>query len=482
MGDLATRSRIGRPHADPPETAQTPRNRTIRAGYLTASLILIAVYPMLSAAGRDAALLLASLGAIPAVLAASRRAGADDRSPWMLLLAALALVSLANLIALLVDSPSAASLSGTLDAAGNVFVLATAVVAVMRQGHDNLGAIVDTTIAALAVGGVFWDVLLSPNLLADHQARPAKLALCVVVFSLCGVLGALAQLVILRPVAALGPLIIAVILALFAYTVPAVTTNSLLTTAAGMMFIGVYTAVGLVGLDPTTSQLITPAPARPRRLTVRRLVFLGLAVATVPVVVGVRQISGSDRDGLVLIVSSAAITSLVMVRIGQLSAQRDQAIQELAHAAIHDDLTGLLKRTEFVTRLRQALDSGHRCAIVFCDLDRFKAVNDRFGHANGDKLLIEVAKRLRASVRTDDLVSRFGGDEFVILLRDTTPDELYVVNRRIIETLSRPVQISGEPVPIGASIGTALGNGEIGAEELITLADHAMYASKIAGK
>jgi diguanylate cyclase (GGDEF)-like protein len=245
-----------------------------------------------------------------------------------------------------------------------------------------------------------------------------------------------------------------------------------------MMLVGAYTAAGLFGLDPTAPQLVTPAPMRPDTLSLGRLVFLGLSVAIIPIVIGVRQIVGGNPDGVVLVISSATIATLVIVRIGQLSAQRDQAEQALRHEASHDPLTGLPNRKAFTTLLGDALERGEGCEILFCDLDGFKSVNDRYGHAQGDQLLIEVSRRLRESVRTDDLVSRFGGDEFVILFRETTPNEVHTINRRIIDALSRPFPTSGEFVTIGASTGTALAAGDADPEELIDRADHAMYSAK----
>jgi len=141
-------------------------------------------------------------------------------------------------------------------------------------------------------------------------------------------------------------------------------------------------------------------------------------------------------------------------------------------------LTGLPNRKEFVTQLGDALGRSGRSSILFCDLDRFKAVNDGFGHDHGDEVLIEVAQRLRQCVRADDLVSRFGGDEFVILFRNTTPDEVQTINRRIIDALSRPVVLSGASITIGVSTGTAHANNDTDPDELISRADHAMYTAK----
>ena len=246
-----------------------------------------------------------------------------------------------------------------------------------------------------------------------------------------------------------------------------------------MMFIGAYTGVGLFGLDPAASEFVTAAPVRADKLSFGRLLFLGIAVAVVPFVVGVRQLAGGGPDALVLVISSVTIATLVMVRIGQLSAQRDEAEQALLHEATHDSLTGLLDRKELVARVGDELASDHSIAILYLDLDRFKDVNDRFGHANGDKVLVEAAQRLRESVRAGDVVSRFGGDEFVILLRNANPVEVETIKQRIIAALSRPIPVSGELVTVGASVGSALATGEeADPEDLIIRADHAMYVAK----
>jgi len=170
----------------------------------------------------------------------------------------------------------------------------------------------------------------------------------------------------------------------------------------------------------------------------------------------------------------------VMVRIGRLAAQRTVAERALKHQATHDALTGLPNRREFVSQLASALESpGSRGPVVlFCDLDGFKSINDRFGHAAGDALLAEVGSRLRRCVRDGDLVSRFGGDEFLVLCRDASPSDAAELSQRISDVLSVPILLDGESVRIGASIGAVTGDGEVDAEELINRADALMYAAK----
>jgi diguanylate cyclase (GGDEF)-like protein len=119
--------------------------------------------------------------------------------------------------------------------------------------------------------------------------------------------------------------------------------------------------------------------------------------------------------------------------------------------------------------------------LIFCDLDSFKEVNDRYGHLVGDRLLIEVADRLRACVGADDFIARFGGDEFVLLLHAPTTDDVVRTQACIAEAFGRPYDASGAPVRISASVGAVVSDSDLRfttAEQLISQADAAMYARK----
>ena len=217
----------------------------------------------------------------------------------------------------------------------------------------------------------------------------------------------------------------------------------------------------------------------PERLTLGRLGFLGAAVAVLPVVIGVRQVMGGGIDGLLLAIQGALVAALVMIRIGLLSAQRDQAEEALAHQATHDALTHLPNRRQFVSQLTEDLARGRRCLLLFCDLDDFKVINDRFGHNTGDQVLVEVAARLLAATRPPDIVSRFGGDEFVVLMVDATPADGEAVAGRIGELLARPLAQAGG-LAVGASIGLSYTDEPGDPEDLIRSADRAMYQVKAA--
>ena len=152
------------------------------------------------------------------------------------------------------------------------------------------------------------------------------------------------------------------------------------------------------------------------------------------------------------------IENRVAVRTGELA----MATEELSHLALHDQLTGLANRTLLWDRLTQRLGSAARrtvgFAVLFLDLDRFKSVNDIWGHAAGDKLLVDVAGRISAEVRVGDTVARVGGDEFVVLLDEVvSAEEAMATACRLRDVLRAPYEIGTHHNVVMASIGVAFG-------------------------
>ena len=168
---------------------------------------------------------------------------------------------------------------------------------------------------------------------------------------------------------------------------------------------------------------------------------------------------------------------------------RRLAEQRLHHIAFHDSLTDLANRACFTDRLGQALararsDASYSFAVLFLDLDRFKLVNDSLGHAAGNELLCQVARRLGENARPQDLVARLGGDEFALLCDGLGDDaSARSVAQRISLALAQPALVFGTEVVTAASIGIALGHARsVGVDELLRDADLAMYEAKAAGR
>ncbi len=193
------------------------------------------------------------------------------------------------------------------------------------------------------------------------------------------------------------------------------------------------------------------------------------------------------RAGAMDYLVKGEITAPLLDRSIRYSIERHRAERRLAEMARLDQLTGLPNRyllQDFLTRsLSRAARNGHYVALLLVDLDRFKPVNDIYGHHAGDRLLQAIAERLRQTVRASDLVARLGGDEFTVVLTDLgSPETAVAQAERVLEAIRRPVDLGGYEVEVGASIGIAVYPRDAnGIEELLSSADAAMYNAK-AGK
>ncbi len=228
--------------------------------------------------------------------------------------------------------------------------------------------------------------------------------------------------------------------------------------------------------------------------------YTGMAAANFPVGsfcgAAVDGLSGKGLDNLVLVSSLAVLiiallTSIFDARLDASTAALANSLtlanEELTQLALHDTLTGLPNRILLADRISQAMakvaEQGGCFSLMFIDLDGFKPVNDAFGHHLGDRLLREVALRLRDQLRSQDTLARIGGDEFVLLVRLGEPDDAPQVAARQVSLLSKSFRVDEHDLQISASVGIALypGNGQT-AEELLMNADAAMYHAKGAGK
>jgi diguanylate cyclase (GGDEF)-like protein len=206
---------------------------------------------------------------------------------------------------------------------------------------------------------------------------------------------------------------------------------------------------------------------------------------------------GSDPDALLLAQMAVRTgTDATLVQLsrrcdeyrGLLQSQLEEEQTRLSHQALHDALTGLPNRVLFLERLTQSVEAASRrsihSAVLFIDIDRFKAVNDIAGHAAGDQLLIGVARRLREVLRPADTVARLGGDEFVVLCENLydVQKEAVAIAERICETVSQPFSAAGNELFTSASLGIAFVRPGDDPHVLVARADSAMYMAKQRGR
>jgi len=209
--------------------------------------------------------------------------------------------------------------------------------------------------------------------------------------------------------------------------------------------------------------------------------------------------AGVDTNWLSVLVTMVTIAVLAIAlvitvldsrhasRTGALNLSLHKANKALEHMALHDVLTHLPNRALLEDRIEQArqtaLRNNSRFTILFMDLDGFKTVNDAYGHAVGDELLIETAKRIRSGIRGEDTVARFGGDEFVVLSQIDGAEDIATLAAKIVDLVARPYNIRGFELRLSASIGIAIYPEDgLDADALLINADAAMYYRKDMGR
>lgn len=367
------------------------------------------------------------------------------------------------------------------------FVVASTCVLLRGDGHGQAG-LVDSGIVAVAVALALWAGLVGPGLAtAPYAVQLASLAGVVALGLVTGCLAAVAQRADAQATSVRYLLVAAgATTAGFAARVVTTTENQV----DGQWWI---TPLWVVAFCATAAATWHPAVVaigeRPRRpppgFTPSTLRALGAALAVGPIVATAQSLTGRRVDGLTLGVGMLTLVLLVLLRIGMLAQAREDVQARLAGIARRDELTGLANRRGLDERLSLALDrlavgESPGVTVIFCDLDGFKAVNDAHGHQAGDAVLAVVGQRLATTVRADDVVARFGGDEFVVVAEGDPNGVAGETGRRIAAALSRPVDVGGVCHHVTAATGTAvaLPGDDVTADALIAAADAAMYRDK----
>ncbi|MFS0699536.1 diguanylate cyclase [Cellulomonas sp. 179-A 4D5 NHS] len=415
--------------------------------------------------------------------------------PWWCASAALMLLTVDNIAWLVqVGIGGATHATGIIPAVtvplGYLLLLAASIFVVMPTARVDGGRVIDTSIMALSGAGLLWSFVLFPAL-AERDADVAERGYTLlIVLLVSGTFGAVLRAVVDAPRgrATLGYLLLASGSALVGNVGNVIAVDPATGASAhwvGLTWIIAYAATGAAVVHPAARSLATPAPRPARRLGPGALTFLGIALAVNPAIAGLRELAGGGADLLLLSLGSLLLVPLVLVRVSQLALLHARAEQELVHQATHDELTGLPNRRAVdrqVAEIVDAVRTGQAPGglVCFLDLDGFKNVNDQYGHHVGDRLLAHVASRLRAAVRSDDFVARFGGDEFIIVLIGD-PDRLQTETvQRLEDALAHEIDLGPLATIAKASIGTVVlrPGTHITASEVLSAADARMYAAK----
>ncbi len=352
-----------------------------------------------------------------------------------------------------------------------------------RLSGRNSDVLVQAGLAALAVGVTLSILTTGTRVPAPH------LLLAIVAASLDAALLTVAVRLLLLPgervltyrclVVAFGCLLCAHLAAVTALVWghggvrPVVT---LLATAPFLLF-------GAAALHPSVKRLDDPIDGDPPTFSPAHVAAVVVAMLIGPAAVAVHVVRHQSVSRTTAI-GAALVALMLAAYVGSLLEDRAEA----EHRVQHDELTGLPNRALLTDRISRALAharrSGTSVGVMFIDLDRFKWVNDTFGHGTGDLLLRLVGERLQMLLRDEDTVARLSGDEFAVLLPHVSgPDGAVTVAERVRDLFREPLAIGGERLCVTASIGVALYpyDGEE-PEELITCADAAMYRAKEAGR
>ncbi|WP_203815861.1 GGDEF domain-containing protein [Paractinoplanes ferrugineus] len=454
--------------------------------YAAVAGVVVATYLLIPYDIRGIPFLILTISVVPAVIVSLRRAPKGARLAWWVLLASAISYNLGNFVWIwMVTWGGRVSGDGTVAdlflLTGGGLTLASALVVVRQRGRGDTGGIIDSVITAVALSGLLWDAVMLPAMTAHDLSVTRQAGTFVNVFLMAGALGALVRVsaVADRRMAPVWLLTAGNFLALMGTVTGtfAFDANGVRADWTNMVYLGAYATLGCAALHPAVSELAERGPRPVDDLSNGRLTFLGFMLALGPLIGGGRAILGLPTDGVLIALSSAGLVPLVMMRIARLSAARREAERALHRLATSDPLTGLPNRAACVARIDQELRNGpDGLAVLFCDLDGFKPVNDRLGHAAGDDLLVAVAEHLRAGMRDGDLVSRFGGDEFVIICRG--PGAVEAVAERIDGLAARELAAAGERVRIGVSVGVTYARPGDDTDDVLTRADLAMYDAK----
>lgn len=473
------------------------RPRHVQRWFVLLTVVLGLGYVVADGTARMAIVSVAGIVPMVVLLVLLARRRITDPTPWWFVLAGLVLLSVRNAVVLSTGGPaqdldtigeSAGTWAAVTVPLGYLSLLLGAVLLTVPYFRSDSGGVIDSAIIGLSGASLLWTFVLYPALDDRREDLRGCVYTLLILLLISGTAGAVARAAVAARAArpSLTYLLVAVLANLGGNVAGVVTADR--TTGEGAWWTGLLWIVGSLALAAAAAQPSHHLPASEPRatgLTPGRLAFLGLALTLHPALGAVHGLRGETIEALLLSLGSLVLVPLVLLRIAQLSRQRDVAEARLAFLATRDELTGLPNRRALTEHLAELLPRVRRgeaagAAVLFCDLDDFKMVNDIHGHPVGDDLLVAVSGRLQGTVRARDIVARFGGDEFVVVVEGDPDVVANETATRIVEVLSDPVQLGDIQVSPRASIGVAVARPgtELTVDQMLSQADLEMYVSK----
>jgi diguanylate cyclase len=477
------------------------RRRTVaRAGLLHLALGFTALAAFMAgpAAVRTPVMFVILIGGLVTLHIGPRRnVDRDARRPWRLITTAAYLFVLTCAIRAIFPATATTPPAAPALIPDAVVVVAYGFIAASflgmlrrRRAADDDPAVIDAVLVGLAAAFLVWTFLIAPSMsgsgasplrVVDSLFPVADVVLLVLVVQLMLAGGARQPALWMLVLAACAMFVADMLFTLRNSGMAIVRQHEL-----DSLFMVMFVLFPAATLMPSVRTLTEPQQVVVRDLSRLRITVIAVMMAG-PVVIATLMPMSTRLNNVIRTVLCTLLVLSVLGRVVRSNNSRARAERVSRRRSTHDALTDLPNRellTETVTRwAAEATGDHHEISLLFIDLDRFKMVNDHWGHQVGDELLVAVASRLAAQVRAEDLVARIGGDEFVIAL--ASPSHLRLAESladRLLEEFARPFELSVGDVVVSASIGVAKSFGGAHALELIRDADTAMYKAKGSGR
>ncbi|WP_433794574.1 diguanylate cyclase domain-containing protein [Actinoplanes sp. CA-252034] len=470
---------------DVPRPSSVRAGRTVSIGFALAAVGFALGYVYGGPPVRTGLMLLSGMVAAVAIAVGMRLHRVTDQRPWVLVIIALLLLTMSNAAWFHVTLHGRVKPPDLLvvppQLGGYVFMLAASLLIVLRHAPRDASGTIDAAVWGISLAAPLWEFAFRPHMLRSGIGTAGLFLVLTQLLVLLGICGALLRVARTSEsgraclnflFASLGCTILGIAVVNMG---PVTGENASL---PALFFAVGYLALGAAGLHPSVKQLSEPAANLAPPTLKLQLGVLGAALLLIPLCGGLGQLLGQPADGLLLTLAPLLSIPLVLVRISRLK-------HALVHQATHDELTGLVNRRQLFTEMHQAI-AAHAggapgdLALIYCDLNGFKPVNDEHGHEAGDAILRATARRITDAVRAGDVVARIGGDEFLIFCVDADDATARSLGDRIARSIAVPVPWGGRDLTVTAAVGAVTWTERriVAPDELLAAADERMYVDK----